>query len=133
MFDLQGILGSCAEGLANSVAVMRAPLQRPKNQHIESSLNEFDAISIWFSFAHMLWKIVYHSVSARGNEPFTPIASVKAQTLLPIMGVVAMVVTGPINFAPRRAYGSKAAAIVISAMVLREGRSRSLRTQCSFV
>jgi len=46
MFDLQSIPGFCAEGLANAVAVLRAPLERPKNQHVESSLNDVDAISI---------------------------------------------------------------------------------------
>jgi hypothetical protein len=34
VLDLQGILGPCAQGLADSVAVLRAPLQCPKNQHV---------------------------------------------------------------------------------------------------
>lgn len=52
MLDLQGFLGSGAEGLADAMAVLRSPLQRPKNQHVECPLEELDSISIWFSLGH---------------------------------------------------------------------------------
>ena len=54
MLQLQGILGFSAEGLADSVAVLGAPLQCPKNQHVQSPLQDFNPISIGFPLSHIL-------------------------------------------------------------------------------
>jgi hypothetical protein len=83
MLDLQGILGSGAKGLANSVAVLWTPLERPKNQHVQSSLKEFDAISIWFPAGHPLWKTVYHSASAKASGEPPPAAPVMSRSRKP--------------------------------------------------
>src|SRR5438067_513839 len=52
MLDLQGVVGFCAKGLTNSVAVLWTPLERPQNKHVQGSLKQFDAISIRFPPGH---------------------------------------------------------------------------------
>ena len=41
-----------AKGLADAMAVLRAPLESAKNQHIESALQDLDAVAIRFPFGH---------------------------------------------------------------------------------
>ena len=45
-FDLQQIVGLRADRLADAVAVLRAPLQGPQDQHVEGALEQFEALGI---------------------------------------------------------------------------------------
>ncbi|MGA2114887.1 MAG: hypothetical protein ABSH56_09075 [Bryobacteraceae bacterium] len=44
MFDLQRVLGPHADGLPNSVAMLRAPLEHLENEQVERTPHEFDAV-----------------------------------------------------------------------------------------
>ncbi|MNC97536.1 hypothetical protein D3C83_152260 [compost metagenome] len=44
--DLQQVVGLRPDCLSNAVSMLRAPLQGPKNQHVEGSLEEVQAAVI---------------------------------------------------------------------------------------
>ena len=44
--DLEQVVGLHADGLADAVAVLRAPLKRAKDEHVEGPLEEFQALFV---------------------------------------------------------------------------------------
>ena len=45
-FDLEQVVGLRADRLADAVAVLRAPLQGPQDEHVEGALEEFQALVV---------------------------------------------------------------------------------------
>jgi len=52
VLDPDCVIAEGAKGLADAMAVLRAPLESAKNQHIESALQDLDAVAIRFPFGH---------------------------------------------------------------------------------
>ncbi len=52
MFDPERIIANGTKSLADAMAVLRAPLKSAKNQHVESALQDLDAVAIRFPFGH---------------------------------------------------------------------------------
>src|SRR5437879_2154210 len=52
VLNLQGIFRSRAQRLADSMPMLRTPLKRAENQHVESPLQNFDPVSIRLPFGH---------------------------------------------------------------------------------
>ena len=46
---LQNIPGLRANRLADAVAMLRAPLQRLKNEHVERSLQKLNPVQVWLA------------------------------------------------------------------------------------
>lgn len=50
MFDLQQFFGAGADHLTDAMTMLRSPLERPQNEHIQRPLEQFKTVPIGFGF-----------------------------------------------------------------------------------
>ncbi len=58
-FSLENIAGASPDRLAKTVAVLRPPTEGPKNQHVQSTLEQLDPMLISFALCHKDVDILY--------------------------------------------------------------------------